>query len=185
MKANTLRGILILKCLWFRWTFDQTITMSNCAAQNCNSRVKDKNVTFHRLFLLMFPCDFFSLSLFCWVLWYYRFPLRDKFRLAQWLKLCPPNFLPTGSSRLCGKHFPLSSFNPTPQKRYIKLKHNAVPLPQSIAFVGKYGRPPEEPMAHEPNNVRDEANTSEQSPLVYSSHNMPVVGKVTIKLTHL
>ncbi len=56
----------------------------------------------------------------------------------MWLKVCPEGTKVTTTSRLCDKHFPTSSFFQTPKKRFKKLNHDAVPLPDSVGFLGKY-----------------------------------------------
>ncbi len=56
-----------------------------------------------------------------------RFPLNDPARLQSWIGICYDGFIPTKRSRMCGKHFPVTSFFQSPRKRYRKLNFNAVP----------------------------------------------------------
>jgi hypothetical protein len=77
--------------------------MSNCAAINCESKIKNSGIIHH------------------------RFPSNPEL-LKYWLKLCPLGYVVKDSSRLCAKHFDGNSIFLTPKNRGKRLLPTAKPI---------------------------------------------------------
>ncbi|KYN19748.1 THAP domain-containing protein 1 [Trachymyrmex cornetzi] len=56
---------------------------------------------------------------------FFRFPLKNKELLAQWMDVMPANQQISKCSKICSKHFNRSSYQEMSGRRY--LKNNAIP----------------------------------------------------------
>ena len=85
--------------------FEFVLMAYRCSASHCSSTRGDLNVSF------------------------FTFPAEET-RLVQWLKYCPPNFVPKKSSALCILHFSETEVQLTPRKKSFRRQNRLLdPLP--------------------------------------------------------